>query len=188
MNILKNICSDDYSLHILSKLGDDYFPWYWNDNTVDYNNNTPDSYKEKDYQFTHVFFRDGEYCSSYAELIKPLIISFQAQSGLIVKNIYRIKANLTTPISYTEKEIVSAMHIDTPIINIENKKYVSFIYYVIDSDGDTVIYNKYNDDKLSVTPTRNTGVWFDSDFLHYPNPPKKSKRRLIINFIFEIYN
>jgi hypothetical protein len=66
-------------------------------------------------------------------------------------------------------------------------KYVSLLYYVKDSDGDTVLYK---DDKktelMRVQPKANRAVIFDSRTWHTGELPVKNQTRIVINCILEV--
>ena len=61
----------------------------------------------------------------------------------------------------------------------------SLIYYINDSDGDTIFFNKKLKEIKRVTPKKNTAVLFDSNILHCGCNPIKSSMRGVINFIFK---
>jgi hypothetical protein len=74
----------------------------------------------------------------------------------------------------------------------------TFLYYVNDSDGDTIFFNDFLDgnedhnitELIEVhreTPKCGTGLLFKSNQLHTPTPPKYSNRRIVVNYVFEVY-
>ena len=78
--------------------------------------------------------------------------------------------------------------------------YKSFIYYVNDSDGDSVFFKerykpkdgppKLKDTDVTecfrYTPKKGTGILFDGHQYHSGNSPKNSLYRTIINFDFTL--
>jgi hypothetical protein len=98
-----------------------------------------------------------------------------------IKGIVRIKANLNSQNSLTNP--VDNIHQDI----IADGNFMSLLYYVMDSDGDTLFFD---DDKKTVvdriTPQENKAVWFDSKTWHCSSPPIENKRRVVINFILEV--
>jgi len=52
---------------------------------------------------------------------------------------------------------------------------------VIDSDGDTLFFNKEGDIINRVSPKKGRCVIFDGDILHASQNPIKSKDRIVIN-------
>ena len=61
------------------------------------------------------------------------------------------------------------------------------VYYVIDSDGDTILLD---DDKRNIkassSPIAGNLFVFDSRKWHRSTPPQINQRRVIINFILEV--
>ena len=69
----------------------------------------------------------------------------------------------------------------------KNKKAISMIYYVHDTDGDTVFYDD-NCKKIikKVSPKKGRAVIFDSLIFHSYMRPVKSDKRVVINFIVNV--
>jgi hypothetical protein len=104
----------------------------------------------------------------------------------------------------TEKNIINGTHVDT------DKKCYSVVYYINDSDGDTLFYNKtlkdfpYDDNNslrfkrdwkekqkeifteiaFSKTPEKGTAVVFDGSIYHASSSSVKN-RRCIFNFCYD---
>jgi hypothetical protein len=69
----------------------------------------------------------------------------------------------------------------------------SMIYYVIDSDGDTFVFNEtYETKKLSVrkrvAPKKRKAIIFDSDTWHASSNPRQNANRIVLNFVFGVKN
>lgn len=117
-----------------------------------------------------------------------LKISYSILSKLNIFNILgpvrvvRSKSNLT---SRTTELRLSWPHVDN------DEKHFVVIYYVNDSDGDTVIYNQkysgkvYNQSELTVFKTINPKagsiVIFDGSMYHTNYAPQKNNFRCVIN-------
>ena len=96
--------------------------------------------------------------------------------------VVRSKSNLT---SRTTELRLSWPHVDN------DEKHFVVIYYVNDSDGDTVIYNQkysgkvYNQSELTVfktiTPKAGSIVIFDGSMYHTNYAPQKNNFRCVIN-------
>jgi len=72
---------------------------------------------------------------------------------------------------------------DDPHINF-NEKHFSMIYYVSDSDGDTIIYNEKEKSKSytikeRVSPKQGRVVLFDGALFHTDEEPKEGKRCIV---------
>ena len=61
-----------------------------------------------------------------------------------------------------------------------------FLYYVNDSDGDTIIFDGVGPPDLEIreriTPKANSGVFFSNKFWHASSNPIRTNRRVNINF------
>ena len=77
------------------------------------------------------------------------------------------------------------------------EQHYVIIYYVNDSDGDTIIFNEHLDGKTEhniteltevyrETPKAGTGILFNSQQLHTSTTPKITDRRVVINYVFEM--
>jgi len=76
--------------------------------------------------------------------------------------------------------------VDTPHIDIFNRKHLVALYYVCDSDGDTIIYNervksKTYTVKQRVTPKEGRMVIFDGGLYHTAEQPIHSSR-CVVNY------
>jgi len=103
--------------------------------------------------------------------------------------IQRIKGN------FNPQEVIGNLgSCYTPHVDIENGGGWTAIYYVNDSDGDTVIFNELtnnpvrNHEELSVKQViknkRGRIVIFNQNSLHAGCPPIESENRIVINYNF----
>lgn len=174
--IIDKVLSDSYADEVKRALLSDYFPWYFNDYVIQTSKEIDDSF-----QFTHSIVNNNEAKSEVFQLIKPMIYFIELHTGLKIKNTVRIKANLITR-NNSELNKDRTIHQDNPSSN-----YKSFLYYVDDSDGDTVMYEADKQtETLRITPKANKGVYFDSNVYHTSTQPTVAKRRVVINFVFEV--
>jgi hypothetical protein len=167
--IVKNLLPQSYKKEIQDALLGDLFPWYFNKNI---------SVEKSSSQFTHTFYRNNQIESDAFSLIKPMIYFIEDKTNTSFKKIERIKANLRT--KTIDNNYQFNIHKD-----MEQDNYKSFLYYVNDSDGDTLFFDNNNKIINSVTPKENLGVFFDSNINHTSQAPIKNDYRVVINFIFE---
>ena len=91
--------------------------------------------------------------------------------------------------TYVGKEFIHDPHIDFDF------PHIASIYYVNDSDGDTIFYNQktYDTNQIDnldlqeykrVTPKANRLVIFEGDIVHTGSSPVNSKKRILINSNF----
>jgi hypothetical protein len=108
---------------------------------------------------------------------------------------YRIKINKTIPHHIEANEEYRLLHIDTM------ETHVSIIYYINDSDGDTLMFNDKNNKHLKnakefanndnfldpknfelikcISPKKGRVVIFDGNLWHYGKYPTKGERNVI---------
>ena len=164
--------------------------WYYNDYTAskdaDYLKRIKDNKHFFDsYQFTHIFYNMGEKNSSYFDKI----IKILEDTKINWKSIERIKANFTTNLTNRKPGDIVVPHQDIKPNSdyYKNKKAISMIYYVHDTDGDTVFYdNECKKITKKVKPKKGRVVIFDSLIFHSYMRPVKSDKRVVINFIVNV--
>jgi hypothetical protein len=214
--MIKKIKVDKEYNDILKELllHNSHFPWYYNETTV----LTPNNADNTDYgtlydteygilldknvketsQFTHTFCKqNGEKSDNFHYLIELLDI-IKENFGPI-KNILRIKSNLLLKNESYLKNSYHPPHIDWQNDSNDYKKIISVLYYVNDSDGDTVFFNEYLTSKFDfknteltiqkeITPESGSLLVFKSNQFHTSKPPILTDRRVVINFILEMEN
>ena len=172
MLIIKKVIEKTKADELEKILLSDNFPWYWNESTLIGKESSLNSF-----MFTHNFVVDGKVNSDYFYLLEPIFVAVEKHAK--IKSVLRIKANLLIKQELTEKELEDEIHTD-----IDSSDYISFVYYVTDSDGDTVLFD--NDETITVSPQKNTGVLFTSNMKHRATSPMLHKRRVVLNFVFKI--
>jgi len=150
-------------------------------------------YKNKDYsimnavgcnhnypQFVHALYDNGQkFSENFEPVVAPIIKYFFEKHDISEKEVIRARVNLTTKSSSNKRT--------TPHVDYPDKHYV-MIYYVNDSDGDTVIYKqKYGQKRLWLTPYKRVSpkagrcILFDGSHYHSPSLPKKYSARCVVN-------
>ena len=164
--------------------------WFYNDYTAskdaDYLKKIKDNKHFYDsYQFTHIFYNMGEKNSSHFDKIVRIL----EDTKVNWKSIERAKANFTTNLTKYKPGDIVVPHqdINPNNDNYKNKKFISIIYYVHDTDGDTVFYDKECKKIIKkVTPKKGRAVIFDSLIFHSFMRPIKSEKRVVINFLVNV--
>lgn len=138
-------------------------------------------------QFIHPIVENNETVSNIYNLVFPITLFLEKELGKSVKNMLRVKANCLVRDGTEEK--YNAPHVDSTEIG----NFWSLIYYINDSDGDTFIFDKFFPDShiglkpvSRFTPKRGSAVLLPSNQYHASSNPIASKRRMVINHIFEI--
>lgn len=139
-------------------------------------------------QFSHVILEHSQLYSTHFGIVSPILYMFADKAGLEVNEITRIRLNLIVRDKTYQKDWYNSPHVD------DSGKY-SFVYYINDNNGDTVLFNEYKSftdqvlfDKFTVaervTPKKGTGVFLESNRYHASSCPSDSPIRLVINFNF----
>ena len=174
-------------------LGSD-FPVYLNTGTVLYveNSDNKDLFHDKNTkdsaQFTHAIIRNEIQTSEYWSLIRPLLYFVIAKTNKELE-IVRCKINITCPHAQYLKTQYFPPHIDAA----PNANFTA-IYYVNDSDGDTLFFETPNQNiingefiiKQQVTPKKGRMVFFNKDTVHCGKPPSHTDARCVININFKL--
>jgi hypothetical protein len=202
--LIDNIVPKSLQDSIITRVqGDQHFPWfllhrighpdhYGIGTTPDY----VDPNITDDVGFFHMAFDGGSYSPHY-DFFKSILDFFTDKTGIEVKEILRIRLRYTHKGQGHTAFKYAAPHVDFNT----NSPYNTLIYYVDDSDGDTIIFNKifntneeiYNPaladplpELLRITPKKGTGLFFNGHRYHSGNYPVEYSSRIIINFDFEI--
>jgi hypothetical protein len=110
----------------------------------------------------------------------------------------KLKTNIQTKAPKEYKDHYNEPHIDIDYPNIETSDIMTAIYYVNDSDGDTVLFEgeykktintkpNFNNYKIikKVTPKENKLIIFPVYRIHAGMHPIDSNRRIVMNFNFK---
>jgi hypothetical protein len=176
MQIIDNFMPADWWESVHNILGGHEFPW----NLYKATSSDEDGYQ----QMVHLFYKDNQIYSGYFSLVQPLIYEFEKQTTYQVKKIDRIKSNLLFNRPITEEQKQKIIHRD---IQLPAPNAISLIYYIKDSDGDTVIYeDDGKTETMRIQPKANRAVIFKSDTWHTGELPVKNQSRIVINYILEV--
>jgi hypothetical protein len=136
--------------------------------------------------FKHSFLLNQKINSDYYNLILPIVNESCKKINFEINKILRSKAFLQLPLNLNNNYTLDSPHIDI------DEKHLVVLYYVLDSDGDTVIFdNKFGQTKTEIkfedlnvikkiTPKKGTVVIFDGHYFHSAYQPK-SNLRCVIN-------
>jgi hypothetical protein len=150
------------------------FPWYYVPSIV---RNQKDSFA-----FLHSIYKDGQKNSEYFDKFIPLLEEFERKTGIEIKEILRARIRMTVPINGKSFSNMPHTDFDTP--------HNAFVYYINDSDGDTVFYDKFRGEDTSdmqevlrFSPKMGDAVVFNGLRFHSGAVPSKD-RRVILNVDF----
>lgn len=156
------------------------FPWNWNAENI-----IPETPDEDIFQMTHVFLLQRAIWSKNFALVNGIVGYFIEKTGIKLKRVERIKANLIPNIAHKPESLDNLIH---PDVDLDRPgKFITFVYYVTDSDGDTVVFeDDKKTERFRSPPVKGACVWFDSKTYHRSSVPLNHKRRVVINFILEV--
>ena len=181
LKIIDNYLTQSYHKAIQDLLLGSDFPWFYNRNI----NSTIETIGAKsfnEYGFSHHFYKDGYFRDSqYATFIKPMLLNLK--DTVNCDCILRSRADMVT---WSHEDFIHPPHVDFYFPN------VATIFYINDTDGDTIIYNQNHfldikklEIKERVNPKANRLVIFNGDVLHTGSSPTKHKNRILINSNFK---
>jgi hypothetical protein len=145
-------------------------------------------------QLRHGFAKDDKITSENYKYIESLKLLFESHMRSKVTYIQRIKSNLLIS---QKGPYLQPPHVDVMDMlngNTDCLGYKTLLYYVNDSDGDTIFYNEYFTGKpvglltkqQQISPKRGRAVIFDSNQIHSGSCPSVNDTRLVINCVFGI--
>tara|TARA_B100000287_G_scaffold399842_1_gene418519 strand:- start:208 stop:726 length:519 start_codon:yes stop_codon:yes gene_type:complete len=172
MEVIDNFLSSYSFRQIQDGVLSDAFPWFFNDAIV---HSFQDSYDPKIYQFTHVMFaieQGGITSSRY-----PLCDVIQQKLG--VKRLDRIKLNLNTRTFFNRK---TGYHNDQRSPKGEYPLHQKTAVFYLNTNNGWTEFKKGG----KVKSVANRIVIFDSNLEHTGVTCTDEKRRVIVNFNYDI--
>ncbi len=179
-NDIKNLLIKDYELD-----GRHPFPWYYID---DITLHAGDPRSQKRQGFTHAYVNyegrkksTGKQVSRFHEIFVPMLQVACLKLNIMNVNVLQGRSFLQVPLNLKNRDV------DTPHIDIlDRDNFFVVLYYVCDSDGDTIIYNetKESDEytvKQRITPKQGRAVIFDGRLFHTAEQPLNNTR-CIVNY------
>ena len=172
----------------------DQVTWCYKDQTSGVGNNQDAANLKirETFQHSHDIYRydGGGSLSPFTEAVLSNLYFIEYKFGSI-EMLQRIQANLLVK----DIEAINTYHpphIDSALLNS-----FSMVYYVNDSDGDTVIFDRQVDTNSTdknqhiglteigrVSPKKGRAVIFNSNRFHSSSNPVKHQRRVIVNSVF----
>lgn len=167
MKKIENFLPNSFHQEIKNLVSSDSFPWFFHDNCTDENSNIINNYG-----FSHLIFDSNRnFKSNYFDFFYPICYFIND-----INKVIRIRVGMQTKVSETTNHI-NQMHHD--FNNLKNDKIA--LYYVNDSDGDTVFFNNKKEEFFRQKPKENLAILFNGDILHSSSHPKNNPYRIAIN-------
>ena len=202
--VIENVVPLSFQDAIIDRVqGDRHFPWFLLHrigHPDHYGPGTSPQYLDPnitdDVGFFHMAF-DGNDSSQHFDFFRCILEFFAEKTGIRIGNLLRIRLRYTHKGVNHDKNKYAAPHVDFNT----GRPYNTLVYYVDNSDGDTIIFDKifnpaeetYNPvfakpltELVRITPTKGTGLFFNGHRYHAGNFPINCSSRIVINFDFEI--
>ena len=175
VKVFQDVLSIDEYQKMFNIVDDRHIAWFFFDNCHD-SKLFGTATNSTTYGFIHNLFDKGVVTSDYLDLFTPLLdcISQHYNCNIIL---VRMKMNMTINVN---KQVQLYPHIDN-LDGLQNKNFKTAVYYINDSDGDTLFFDDEKNIVHRQTPQKNTLVLFDGDLLHAPQLPLVSPKRLVLN-------
>ena len=183
--VIDDFISPEYQQKIKDELLglDNAFPWYYTEDVTgagDY-----DSQHRAGFGHQYVFMDDNDIShieSVYHHLFTPMLSKACQYLKMPETKVLQGRSFLQFPLKNIDTSVVDTPHIDID----EGDEHTVVLYYVIDSDGDTIIYNEREEsstytEKQRVTPKQGRVVIFDGRQYHTAQQPSNGTR-CIVNY------
>ena len=164
------------------------FPWYYVEDVTSAGDD--DSQHRAGFGHQYVNLNDddvSEIMSVYHHLFTPLLGKACQYLKMPQTEVLQGRSFLQFPLKNIDTSVVDTPHIDID----EGDEHIVVLYYVVDSDGDTIIYNEriksdtYTE-KQRVSPKQGRVVIFDGKQYHTAEQPTKGTR-CIVNYNLDYY-
>ena len=189
--LLENVLPESFAHQVREWSMGDAVPWFYHDDLT-YGNkndatelflprNSLDIHFRFSPGFSHALFDEGASQSHLWAGINPIVWFLSEQLDNRSFSAFSVKMNMTLQSSTKNYISCNYPHQDQP----EHRDTWIFLYYVNDSDGDTIIFDGEPPDveiRQRITPKANSGVFFSNKFWHASSNPISPNRRVNINF------
>jgi len=127
------------------------------------------------------FFSDGMFINHFGNrLLTPLYCLLNSQN-IILKEIIQGRLFLQLPLYGTQKPLPFSAHKDLKF------PHYAAIYYITDSDGDTIFYDDNENEIDRISPKKGRIAFFDGNIKHSGSSCTKNMRAFL-NYNFTIEN
>lgn len=187
--VLDNVVPIDTQEEIKNIMFNTLFPWFFR-NSLSLNCDKMFSHNYTNAPgFAHVFCNDDGLIGNFFEFLKPIVDNSCSRLNVTPKV-------LTYGRTFLQMPVTTHSGLTIPHIDDSNREHLVLVYYVLDSDGDTVLFDrKYdftskvrdssplleNDIVQRVTPRQGSVLAFNGNTYHANILPKQHMR-CIINF------
>ena len=162
------------------------FPWYYTEDVTGAGEYDSQHRPALAHEYVRINDDDiSEIDSVYHHLFTPMLSKACQYLKMPEMNVIQGRSFLQFPLNLNSSDD------DTPHVDLDEEEHTVVLYYVVDSDGDTVIYNERVESttytvKQKVTPKQGRVVIFDGRQYHTAQQPTKGTR-CIVNYNLGYY-
>ena len=157
------------------------FPWYYTEDVTGAGEYDSQHRPALAHEYVHINDDDiSEIDSVYHHLFTPMLSKACQYLKMPEMNVIQGRSFLQFPLNLNSSDDAS------PHVDLDEEEHTVVLYYVLSSDGDTVIYNERVESttytvKQKVTPKQGRVVIFDGRQYHTAQQPTKGTR-CIVNY------
>jgi len=178
LKVIDNFLTKSYFKELTNLLIGEEFEWWYTNPTKGHMGN-----RLNGYGFTHGIIHCSPVDSRFLNFLQPLL--FQILDATDCDFILRARADMVTWSG--KEEFAHPPHVDFPFPN------TAAVFYINESDGDTIFHNIYPKDIPKGThytelkeysrssPKPNRLIIFDGELVHTGSSPTKHQNRVLIN-------
>lgn len=159
--LIENVIDKDIQNNIEYIMFQTLFPWFYRPNFTERCDNIFDHKYSHVPGFAHVFSDENDAIGNFLEYTIPIVEGACNALDIDQYKILNARTFLQMPSKTTDLTI--------PHIDIPSKEHVVVLYYVLDSDGDTVLFNKTHN---SAARQKKQSALLEDDILYRSNPIK----------------
>ena len=163
------------------------FPWYYTEDVTGAGEYDSQHRPALAHEYVRINDDDiSEIDSVYHHLFTPMLSKACQYLKMPEMNVIQGRSFLQFPLNLNSSDD------DTPHVDLDEEEHTVVLYYVLSSDGDTVIYNERLESttytvKQKVTPKQGRVVIFDGRQYHTAQQPTKGTR-CIVNYNLGYYH
>ena len=168
---------------------DNVFPWHYSEDVTAAGDFDSQHRPAMSHQYVQIDDDNdtSEITSVYHHLFTPLLSKACQYLKIPETEVIQGRSFLQWPLVNIDTSVVDLPHIDLD----EGDEHIVVLYYVVDSDGDTIIYNERTEspsytEKQRVSPKQGRVVIFEGGQYHTAAQPTKGTR-CIVNYNLEYY-
>jgi hypothetical protein len=180
MKIIDNFISVKEQDELLEYVNSNQFPYRLHPTNIDQGKR---QWVHAPTQLTHhLFMYDQKASSPHLKIIRPLFDAIVRECGDIT--LFRAKVNLTSPCPPFNSYEPHTPHVDLGYDDGTKIDHMVCIYYINESDGPTIFFDKNWNEEDTVYPRKGRAIIFDGNTFHAGSSPVQYPFRIVMNIDF----